>query len=167
MTPYRYFKDKDEILAAVRARAFGRFGEAMEAAHKRLRRKGGLQPDAAYLDFALRNPATYKLMFDVSHPTAGEYPDLVAAMGKARATMTQGWQELQDQGRFGGDVELAARLMWAAMHGAVMLELAGLLHKPLGARKVGMAAITTLAKGIAVEAQHERPERQRETGGPE
>jgi AcrR family transcriptional regulator len=29
MTPYRYFKDKDEILAAVRAAAFDRFSEAL------------------------------------------------------------------------------------------------------------------------------------------
>jgi AcrR family transcriptional regulator len=30
MTPYRYFKDKDAILAAVRTRAFNHFAEAME-----------------------------------------------------------------------------------------------------------------------------------------
>jgi AcrR family transcriptional regulator len=32
MTPYRYFKDKDDILAAVRTNGFTRFAEAMEAA---------------------------------------------------------------------------------------------------------------------------------------
>ena len=32
MTPYRYFKDKDEILAAVRADAFDRFADALEGA---------------------------------------------------------------------------------------------------------------------------------------
>ena len=32
MTPYRYFADKDAILAAVRARAFNRHAEALEAA---------------------------------------------------------------------------------------------------------------------------------------
>ena len=32
MTPYRYFEDKDAILAAVRARAFNRHAEALEAA---------------------------------------------------------------------------------------------------------------------------------------
>ena len=32
MTPYRYFADKDDILAAVRARAFTRHAEALEAA---------------------------------------------------------------------------------------------------------------------------------------
>ena len=33
MTPYRYFKDKDAILAAVRARAFDRHAEALERAY--------------------------------------------------------------------------------------------------------------------------------------
>ena len=31
MTPYRYFKDKDAILAAVRTRAFNRHAEAQDA----------------------------------------------------------------------------------------------------------------------------------------
>ena len=34
MTPYRYFKDKDAILAAVRARAFDRHAEALEHAYE-------------------------------------------------------------------------------------------------------------------------------------
>ena len=34
MTPYRYFKDKDAILAAVRARAFDRHAEALERAYR-------------------------------------------------------------------------------------------------------------------------------------
>jgi len=33
MTPYRYFKDKDAILAAVRARAFDKFSRALEDAY--------------------------------------------------------------------------------------------------------------------------------------
>ena len=32
MTPYRYFEDKDDILAAVRANGFNRFAEALETA---------------------------------------------------------------------------------------------------------------------------------------
>ena len=34
MTPYRYFRDKDEILAMVRAAAFNRFAARLEAAAK-------------------------------------------------------------------------------------------------------------------------------------
>jgi hypothetical protein len=89
------------------------------------------------------------MMFDTDQPTSQKYPDLVAAMERARATMTAGWKELAAEGRFTGDTELAGRLMWSAMHGAVMLELAGFLRKPLDARKLGMAAIQALAKQIA------------------
>ena len=35
-TPYRYFKDKAEILATVRAQAFGRFADALDAMLKPL-----------------------------------------------------------------------------------------------------------------------------------
>ena len=40
MTPYRYFGDKDDILAAVRARAFDRHAEALETAYDTSRRSG-------------------------------------------------------------------------------------------------------------------------------
>ena len=32
MTPYRYFRDKDDILAAIRTNGFNRFAEALEKA---------------------------------------------------------------------------------------------------------------------------------------
>jgi AcrR family transcriptional regulator len=141
MTPYRYFKDKDDILAAVRTRAFNRFATAMESARAKPRSGN------AYLDFALANPAAYRLMFDVSQPTYAKYPDLVQAMDRARLTMGGGLRELAASGRFSGDVELAAYVYWSTMHGAVMLELAGLLEgSKLDARQIAQPAIEALGK---------------------
>src|SRR5271163_4617485 len=73
MTPYRYFKDKDAILAAVRTRAFNRFAAAMETAERKsakVRRKPsgsaakksalGAGSANAYVEFALRKPAAYR-----------------------------------------------------------------------------------------------------------
>src|SRR5215470_16054016 len=75
MTPYRYFRNKDAILAAVRTAAFDRFAVALETAARRTR--GDLQAQGravgeAYLRFALSEPEAYRLMFDLSqpHPTA-------------------------------------------------------------------------------------------------
>jgi AcrR family transcriptional regulator len=163
MTPYRYFKDKDAILAAVRARAFNRFAEAMETAARRIekprRRRArpaaaaetGERPGHAYLDFALANPAAYRLMFDVSQPTFGEYPQLVSAMERARSTMGNGLRRLAAEGRFSGDVELTAHLFWSALHGAVMLELTGLLHnEKFDARTIANAAIDALGQQMGV-----------------
>jgi AcrR family transcriptional regulator len=145
MTPYRYFKDKDDILAAVRTRAFNRFATAMESARAK-RRSGN-----PYLDFALANPAAYRLMFDVSQPTYAEYPELVQAMDRARLTMGGGLRELAASGRFSGDVELAAYVYWSTMHGAVMLELAGLLEgSKLDARKIAQPAVEALGKHFGI-----------------
>jgi AcrR family transcriptional regulator len=151
MTAYRYFQDKDAILAAVRTRAFTRFAQAMEQGWKVLLGTSGGQPDNAYLDFALANPAAYRMMFDVNQPTVGKYPDLVAAMERARATMTAGWKHLATQGRLTGDIDLIGHLHWSAMHGAVMLELAGLLRPPLNARALAMPTIEALATRAGVK----------------
>lgn len=145
MTPYRYFKDKDDILAAVRTRAFNRFAAAMESARAKPR------PGNAYLDFALANPAAYRLMFDVSQPTYARYPELVQAMDRARLTMGGGLRERAASGRFSGDVELAAYVYWSTMHGAVMLELAGLLEgSRLDARTIAQPAVEALGKHFGI-----------------
>jgi AcrR family transcriptional regulator len=147
MTPYRYFKDKDAILAAVRTRAFSRFAAAMESA----RQDAKARPGNAYVDFALGHPAAYRLMFDVSQPTFVDYPELVAAMGRARLTMGGGLRELAAAGRFMGDVELVAYVFWSTMHGAVMLELAGLLEgSKLDARKIAKPAVEALRKHFGI-----------------
>jgi AcrR family transcriptional regulator len=148
MTPYRYFKDKDAILAAVRRRAFSRFAAAMEDA---TRNAGGAQPDRAYLEYALANPAAYRLMFDTHQPTFHEYPDLLAAMERARATMTAGWKEQARTGKVGGDVELVGHLHWSAMHGAIMLELAGLLRAPMSARAIVGPTVEALARHFNIK----------------
>ncbi len=150
MTPYRYFRDKDAILAAVRSRAFNRFAEAMEKAADAMRRKGGGQQGEAYIDWALKNPAAYRMIFDISQPTWLDYPDLVMAMKRARETMTSGWKALRDIGHFAGDVDLAGHIHWSAMHGAVMLELTGLLKKPLDARAIARRTVAAIAKDLNV-----------------
>ena len=148
MTPYRYFKDKDAILAAVRTRAFNQFAAAMEAARQTAKARSG----NAYVEFALAHPAAYRLMFDVSQPTFADYPELVAAMSRARLTMGEGLRELAAAGRFKGDVELAAYVFWSTMHGAVMLELAGLLEgSKLDARKIAKPAIEALGKHFGLK----------------
>ena len=147
MTPYRYFRDKDAILAAVRTRAFNQFAVAMESARHNPKARAG----NAYVEFALAHPAAYRLMFDVSQPTFADYPELVAAMGRARLTMGAGLRELAATGHFKGDVELAAYVFWSAMHGAVMLELAGLLEgSRLDARQIAKSAREALGNHFGI-----------------
>ena len=78
---YRYFSDRDEIIAWLRTDAFNRFSDALEEAFAsgrdafaRARAVG-----QAYLDFALKKSDAYRLMFDMSQPDDTRYPDLIAA----------------------------------------------------------------------------------------
>lgn len=129
MTPYRYFKDKEEILAAVRARAFTRWADKLEAAFASV----DTAPEKsravyeAYIAFAFGEPAAYKLMFDLSQPDENDYPELVAANARAKATMTDYVRELVSAGVIEGDPNLIGRVFWASLHGAVVLKLAGKL----------------------------------------
>jgi len=129
MTPYRYFKDKDEILAVVRARAFDQFSDALEQAYD-----SGTNPierstavGLGYETFARSHPEAYKLMFDVSQPNEKNYPDLVRAGERARKTLTRHLEGLRDAGLIKGDPLLIGTIVWSAMHGALMLQLAGKL----------------------------------------
>ena len=146
MTPYRYFKDKDEILAAVRTRAFRRLADAMEAAEAKLSTSDWIQPGEAYFEWAMANRDAYRLMF--IEPPAKRYPELGAAMHRARATMAAGWRRAQARGRFNGDVEDAAHMCWTATHGVLVLELSGMLRPPVQARSIAMRAIDAIARGL-------------------
>jgi AcrR family transcriptional regulator len=129
MTPYRYFRDKDEILAAVRARAFGLFADALERAFA-VDGPAAVKARAvydAYVGFAFRETAAYRLMFDLSQPNEDEYPELVEATKRARATMTAYVRALVVGGDLEGDPDLMGYVFWSALHGAVVLQLAGKL----------------------------------------
>ena len=127
MTPYRYFADKDAILAAMQARAFERFAAALESAFASARCTTGRAAavGAAYTRFALREPERYRLIFEVPVKDLRADPVLQAAAARARATMTGYVHELVAADSVRGDAELIGQAVWALMHGAVMLRLSG------------------------------------------
>ncbi len=149
MTPYRYFQDKDDILAAVRTNGFNRFAETLETARAGARsaRAKGAAVGEAYVNFAFEHPHTYKLMFDLNQPHEENYPELVAAGRRARETMSAWVKDLPAESGLAGDPEQIGQMFWAATHGAVVLELSGKL--PAGAaRQLHHQLTTTLAKGL-------------------
>ena len=154
MTPYRYFHDKEEILAAVRARAFDRFAEALETARAQpgASLERGRAVGQAYIRFAMEEPSSYRLMFDLSQPGEEAYPDLVRAMTRARATMTAHVGGLQDEGLLQGDPELIGHVFWAMLHGVVSLHLAGKLGPKYDLATICQAAGQALSEGFRPKA---------------
>lgn len=152
MTPYRYFKDKDAILAAVRAAAFARFAARLETAMAQpadpLRRSRNA--GQAYVDFALAEPQAYRLMFDLNQPTEGDYPELQSAIVRARRTMTVHIEAMIAAGQLEGDAELIGHLFWSVLHGMLMLQLTGKLAPSIDPAKLRQLAQTTLVRGLGI-----------------
>lgn len=133
-TPYRYFKDKDAIMAALRADAFDRFAETMERTYATSQGPSFLRARAAmqtYIDFALNSPSAYRLMFDGSPQDMADYPDLKRASLRARATMTMHVEAMVEERALPAetDTPMLGFVLWSTLHGTLMLHLAGKLER--------------------------------------
>ena len=129
MTPYRYFKDKDEILSGRSCAAPFRVSPTSSKKRWRKTARRRKKSDAvgrAYIRFALEEQACYSP--DVRHfsgPRMAPLPALFAAERRARATMTDHVRLMIAEGYFQGDPELIGSVLWAGLHGVVTLYLAG------------------------------------------
>jgi AcrR family transcriptional regulator len=126
---YRYFASKDDLLAATRAAALERLSEVLEGATQgpgdaweRSRAVG-----QAYIGFAFREPAAYRLIFAYTQPDEDRYPDLARANTRSRRAMVAYVEDLVAEGGLEGDPYMLGHVYWAALHGAVVLQMAGKL----------------------------------------
>ncbi|WP_454826363.1 TetR/AcrR family transcriptional regulator [Paraburkholderia xenovorans] len=129
MTPYRYFRDKDEILAMVRAAAFNRFAARLEAAAQTATETDHSVVSEAYVTFALDEPHAYRLMFDLTQRDS-VYPELAAASQRAWRMLGAHFERLVGAGILEGDPRLIGYAYWASLHGFTMLALADQLPLP-------------------------------------
>ena len=154
MTPYRYFKDKDAILAAVRASGFARFASALEEATAAS--ADGLDRSEttgrAYVRFALGNPDAYRLMFDFAQPNEADYPELVAASTRARAMLIRHAEGLVATGEAQGDPEMIAHILWASLHGGLVLQMAGKVSPRVDPSAMRREAFATILRGLKPKA---------------
>jgi AcrR family transcriptional regulator len=128
MTPYRYFANREEILAAVRIRGFERFAALLEAAYAATPGDAEARAAAAgraYVDFAFANANTYRLMFDLHTSDDTGDSALGRAVARARATLSVYGDGLIAAGLPETEARAMEGLIWSTLHGAVTLELAG------------------------------------------
>jgi AcrR family transcriptional regulator len=126
---YRYFGNKEAILAAARAAALDRLSGKLEAATAgdgdiwALSRAVG----DAYVEFAFNNPDSYRLIFALSQPDVSLYPDLARALSRARGNMTHYVERMVEEGGLGADPVSLGHLFWAGLHGLITLQMSGQL----------------------------------------
>lgn len=130
MAPYRYFENKAEIFALVRAEATRAWSDTVYA---ELERDGAalerlLRARDAYVKFALKNPDQYRIIFDPHDEPAEKYPELAKENQRGLALMNQLGDLAIESGLYSGDRTTIAHLLWAHVHGLLSLHLSGKLQ---------------------------------------
>src|SRR5215469_4406965 len=127
--PYRHFQDKEALLAAVATEGFRELTQAMldsvkarTNARERLKSAG-----LAYVEFALRRPEHFTVMFDAP-VSRDKHSALSEASQQAFATLVDFVRPCQEEVQLpSGDPLPFALLAWSMVHGIAKLAIAGRL----------------------------------------
>jgi AcrR family transcriptional regulator len=125
--PYRHFRDKDALLSAVAAQGFRELTQAMRRAAERetdplgqLKRSG-----LAYVEFALRRPEHFTVMFDAPVRRSND-PEYKKASEEAFNTLVAYIRNCQERGQLpSGETLERALYAWSLVHGIAKLATAG------------------------------------------
>lgn len=120
---YSYFKNKDDILAALRARALTGLAAELEQAGKGDRDA----PREKYVNFVIHEPTAYKLAFAYDQPDQGQYPELAAATKSVQHALRRALRNGLTSARPPESLDILVQLFWAGMHGLAGLYLANKL----------------------------------------
>jgi AcrR family transcriptional regulator len=133
--PYHHFADREAILAAIAGEGFVKLGQALMRAAADAGSNPGKAVEAmgrAYVDFAIRHPAYFQVMFRADAVPLDRYPEPRKLEDEAFGRLVEGiYKAFTDQ-----PVEVRRKIAvaaWALVHGLATLILEGSL-----ARKVGI-----------------------------
>ncbi len=132
--PYKHFKSRDALLAAVATADFVALTHTFKAVRQRRAKATGklMQALKVVVDFSVQHPARYRLLFND--------PAIAAQKGKLEQTATAAFSEFiaivkecQAAGTLPDASETTiAGLLFATMHGLIALEANGRMHPEKG-----------------------------------
>ena len=188
MTVYTHFGGMGQLITEIVREGFLRFGRRLEQVPRGADPVGDLFAlGLAYRDWALDNPQLYRLMFGVAapggrqsgkDPVASVAPAAANALPEAQAAFAQlvtAVTRVMDAGAPSEEEPAAAAAqIWSAIHGYVLLEIAGFFGGGAGAGRFLLPLVAKLAAGIGAAPEHAarcarvaaagRPEPDRATG---
>ena len=142
--PYRHFRDKDELIAAIAEEGF-------EGLEKEMRKARGskdspsaslVEAGRAYVGLALRRPDHFRVMFEADLDRK-RHPDARAAAGRAFTALLDLIRDCQESGELPrGDSLDLARIAWALVHGFASLAIGGQFP---GRKRADVLALTERA----------------------
>jgi AcrR family transcriptional regulator len=154
MGVYNRLGGKDGLVDALLIRGFDRLRATIEAGREpdmpaRLRACG-----VRYRQFALANPHFYAIMFEEAIPHKHESEDLEEHASAAFGALVRLVELASASGVISApDPAEAAQQIWSALHGAVALELKGLVLTP-APEATYAALLDTMIGGLAPKADN-------------
>lgn len=163
---YEYFGSKEEIVTAVCAQGMKRFAQRLKQVDQSLAPEEYLlELGLAYIDFAVRSPDFFLLMFTTvplinsTNPTLGEDDRLRAELAEndAFAILLRGVQRCIDDGVFHeqpsfGSLEMAYA-SWTGVHGIAMLRVTGSGYFPFNNTAIDRKVLRANFLGLAAVNQ--------------
>lgn len=149
-TPYRYFKNKADIVAAIRQREFARMADTLEAAANRHTnaREQLAALASAYVHFALESPDAYRIMYEVDQQDSHRYPELQAQIERSGDPIKRIVTQAVADATMQGDPAVITRMLWASLHGLISLHLSHLLGAEHDLKE--LVNVTMQSLGIAI-----------------
>jgi AcrR family transcriptional regulator len=159
--PYRHFRNREDLMAAVATQGYRELTQAMlrateneSSALGRLKRAG-----LAYVAFALRRPEHFTVMFDAPVSLKTEHPESAAASQEAFGTLVNFVGSCQEAGRFPpGDAREFALLAWSMVHGVAKLAITGRLPYQSGAEILKFAEFV-IDESLLARSANQTPSR--------
>jgi AcrR family transcriptional regulator len=150
MGVYNRLGGKEGLVDALLVMGFDRLRASVEAGHEpdmldRLRACG-----MRYREFALASRHFYAIMFEDAIPRGHESAEVAEHAAAAFGALVRNVEAAAAAGRIAAeDPREVAQQIWSAVHGAVALELKGLVLTPDPAATY-RAAVDTMLRGLAV-----------------
>lgn len=130
--PYRHFESVEHLLAVVAADGYKKFLKALEAVTEDPTWSGKerfLELGVAYVNFALENPAHYRLMFDPRFFQDERFPEIKQLSSKSFGHLKQTAAACLARDATDEEINHMANLAWASVHGMSRLFMDGQWHK--------------------------------------
>lgn len=134
--PYAHFKDRQALIAAISTEGFRQLYVDLDAvvlAHAKDPKGQLVEAAWAYIQFAMNNTDTFKIMFSGVLEKEKDYPSFVEISGKTFERVVDIVQAGQNAGILRpGPSELVAVSVWGQVHGIISLALEGqITHRVL------------------------------------
>ena len=127
--PYSHFPDKQSLIAAISTEGFNQLYSELDAAilaYPKNPKKQLQQGARTYVQFALNNTDTFKIMFSGALEKEKEYPAFVEISSKTFQRVVGVVQACQETGLLhSSSAERMAVAVWGQVHGIISLALEG------------------------------------------